>query len=74
MTEFIEIKRDVCMSLLKDYYQKQNRIITPDYENYSCLELKKCLILFRIPYVEPNLSPQNTKKQKNGSRNKPKVA
>lgn len=58
----MEIDRKVCVALLRDYYERQNRTTTPDYENYGAAELKKCLVLFRIPYVEPILSLENTKK------------
>jgi hypothetical protein len=70
-----EFDRKVCVSLLRDYYLSQNRTITPDYEHYGINELKKCLVMFRIPYVEPILSPESTTKSslKNGSRNKRKT-
>jgi hypothetical protein len=72
--EYVEIKREVCLKLLRDYYANQNRTITPHYESYSINDLKKCLYLFKIPYTENNISVDNIKKKDESTRNKPKAS
>ena len=65
--ELVEIRRDVCLALLKDYYRRHGRTVTPDYHSYSTYDLKKCLHLFKIPYpdgVETKIVSAESKRKK----------
>ena len=41
-------ERDILIEVLDKYYASINRKITPKYQNYSLLELQKCIKLFKI--------------------------
>jgi hypothetical protein len=41
-------ERDLLIQALQKYYNSIGRTVTPQYQTYSILELKKCIRLFKI--------------------------
>ena len=42
------------IELIAAYYESIGRVKTPQYENYSLNELKKCIVLFKLRSTEQN--------------------
>ena len=42
--------RNTCIELLDKYYISIGRVTPPKFRTYTLLELRKCLILFKIKY------------------------
>jgi hypothetical protein len=41
-------ERDLLIQALDKYYKSIGRVVTPQYQTYSIVELKKCIRLFKI--------------------------
>jgi hypothetical protein len=48
---FDKLKREDIIPFLDKYYDDIGRVERPNYKDYSLLELKKCLTLFKINLV-----------------------
>lgn len=43
-------KRESYIRTLDEYYQKLGRQVTPDYRDYSLVELRKCFRMYHLPF------------------------
>lgn len=41
-------ERDLLIQAIDKYYKSIGRTVTPQYQTYSIVELKKCIRLFKI--------------------------
>ena len=46
------MKRDELIEMIRKYYETIGRVKTPQYQNYSLSELKSCIRMFGLKFVE----------------------
>lgn len=44
----VEKQKECCIEILARYYAQAKRDPTPEFRNYSLIELKKCLRMFSL--------------------------